>query len=72
MLNETEEEIEVEYTTREDYILGAYYCLTASDGFNAMTKDQEKLVKNIQIKSLQILNLCVNEMYDELFETEVK
>lgn len=68
----TEQEIEVEYTTREDYIAGAYQCLIATEGFNSMTKQQQELIKNIQNKSLLILNLCIDEMYNELFDEEVK
>lgn len=67
-LEQTEEVFEVEYTTREEYIGCAYQCLIAIESYNAMTQAELKLVKNIQYKSLEILNTLVNEMYDELFD----
>jgi hypothetical protein len=65
-----EAEIDVEFTSREEYIASAHQCLIAVDSYNAMTKIEQKLVKNIQTKCLEILNTLVNEMYDELFTSD--
>jgi hypothetical protein len=69
---EVQEEIEVEYTTRLDYIQGAYFCLSAVDELDTaiMNKEDEKRVKRIRRKSIKILDDCLNEMYDELFDTD--
>lgn len=66
------EEIEVEYTTRLDYIQGAYFCLSAVEDLDTaiMNKEDEKRVKRIRRKSIRIIDDCLNEMYNELFETD--
>lgn len=65
-----EDEAVVEFTSREDYIASCYYCISAVDGFDTglMTKEDQRRVQRIQRKCLRILDECVNEMYDEIFD----
>jgi hypothetical protein len=66
------EEAAVEFTTREDYIGCAYNAISAVEGLDTgmMNKTDALRVKRIIRKSLRIIDECVNEMYDELFEDE--
>ena len=65
-------EIDVEYTTRTDYISCAYYAISAVEGLDTgiMTKEDAKRIKRIMRKSLRIIDDCINEMHDELFEDD--
>jgi hypothetical protein len=67
-----EEEAVFETTTREDYIGCAYNAIAAVEGLDTgmMTKTDALRVKRILKKSLRIIDECVNEMYNELFEDE--
>ena len=67
---EIEEEAEFEYTTRTDYITCAYSAISAVEGMDTgmMTKEDAKRIKRIMRKSLMIIDDCITEMYDELFE----
>lgn len=65
-------EVDVEYTTRADYISCAYYSISAVEGLDTgiMTKEDAKRIKRIMRKSLRIIDDCINEMHDELFEDD--
>jgi hypothetical protein len=65
-------ELDVEYTTRADYIACAFYSISAVEGLDTglMTKEDAKRIKRILRKSLRIIDDCINEMHDELFEDE--
>ena len=65
-------EIDIEYTTRTDYISCAYYAISAVEGLDTgiMTKEDAKRIKRIMRKSLRIIDDCINEMHDELFEDD--
>jgi hypothetical protein len=65
-------ELDVEYTTRADYIGCAYYAISSVKGLDTgiMTKEDAKRIKRILRKSLRIIDDCINEMHDELFEDE--
>jgi len=65
-------EVDVEYTTRADYISCAYYAIASVEGLDTgiMTKEDAKRIKRILRKSLRIIDDCINEMHDELFEDE--
>ena len=65
-------EIEVEYTTREEYIGCAFNALMAVSDLDTgmMNKTEQNRVKRIRRQCLRILDDCVKEMHDELFETE--
>lgn len=73
---EKEEEIlenfEVEFTTNSEYIASAYYSLSAVQDIDTaiMNKEDEKRVKRIRRKSLKIIDACINDLYDELFEED--
>jgi len=65
-------ELDVEYTTRADYIACAFYAISSVEGLDTgiMTKEDAKRIKRIMKKSLRIIDDCINEMHDELFEDE--
>ena len=69
----TEEGI-VEFTTAGEYIASAYYALAAVLDMDEMQygKDSivQKRIKRIKRKSLRIIDICISEMYDELFESD--
>lgn len=67
-----EQEIEVEYTTRSEYIAAAYSAISAVEGMDTqiMSKEDAKRVKRIIRKSLMIIDDCITEMYDELYEKD--
>jgi hypothetical protein len=67
---EIEEQTEIEYTTRTDYITCAYSAISAVEDMDTgmMTKEDAKRIKRIMRKSLMIIDDCITEMYDELFE----
>lgn len=71
---ELPEEIEgiIEFTTREEYISGAYYSISAVDGMDEllMSREDAKRIRRIRRKCLRIIDECVNEMHDELFEKD--
>lgn len=69
---EISEEGEVEYTARLDYITAAYSAISAVEGMDTqiMSKEDAKRVKRIIRKSLMIIDDCITEMYDELFEKD--
>lgn len=66
------EDAAVELTTREDYISCAYYAISSVEGMDTglMNKTDAIRIKRIIRKSLRIIDECVNEMYDELFDEE--
>lgn len=70
--DQPEEEVVFETTTREDYIGCAYNAIAAVDGLDTgmMNKTDSLRVKRILKKSLRIIDECVTEMYDELFEDD--
>lgn len=69
---DSSDEALVEFTTREDYIACAYYSISSVEGLDTgmMNKTDALRVKRIIRKSLRIIDQCVNEMYDELFEDD--
>ena len=65
-------EIEVEYTSRSEYISSAYSAISAVEGMDTqiMSKEDAKRVRRIIRKSLMIIDDCITEMYDELYEKD--
>ena len=57
-------EIDVEYTTRADYIACAYYAISSVESLDTgiMTKEDAKRIKRIMRKSLRIIDDCINEL----------
>jgi hypothetical protein len=73
-IKKEDEELEMimEYTGFMEYIQGAYFALSSVDDLDVaiMNKEDEKRVKRIRRKSIKIIDECLNQMYDELFETD--
>ena len=65
---------EVEMTTRADYISCAFYAISAIEGMDTgiMSKEGARRIKRILRKSLRIIDDCINEMHDELFEEDTE
>jgi hypothetical protein len=59
---------EVEFTTREEYIMCSVNALNAVSEMNCMTAEDTKRQKRITRKCLKIIDSMVDEMYDELFD----
>lgn len=72
VIGSEEAEIHVEFTTREEYIGCAYSALLAVSDLDTglMNKVNQNRIKRIRRMCLRILDDCVKEMHDELFETE--
>jgi len=68
-LNDDEFEVIQEIgNTAIDYISAAYYALDAAESANMMTKDGQMRMNRIKRKCLRIIDHCVSELYDELFD----
>lgn len=67
-----EEEGYVEFTTREEYIGCAFNAIMAVSDMDVglLNKVEQNRIKRIRRMCLRILDDCVKEMHDELFETE--
>jgi len=66
------EEGMVEYTSAGEYINSAYFALSAVEDIDTaiISKEDEKRIKRIKRKSIKIIDICITEMYDELFDTD--
>ena len=62
----------VEFTSASEYINSAYFAMNAVDDIDTaiISKEDEKRIKRIKRKSIKIIDICISEMYDELFETD--
>ena len=73
-VEETTEELDgyVEFTSASEYINSAYFAMSAVDDIDTaiISKEDEKRIKRIKRKSIKIIDICISEMYDELFETD--
>lgn len=69
-IKEIEETFDFEYTTRMDYVSCAYYAISAVEGIDLLllTKEEARKIKCILMKSIKIIESCITEMHDELFE----
>jgi len=68
---EAEEEfIEVEFTTRTEAIQSAYASISACEEFDLgmLPVSQQKIIKRIRRKSIRIIDECIGEIYDEIFD----
>jgi hypothetical protein len=74
MTDETPEELqgEIVFTTTAEYIQGASVALATVSELDPMimNKADELRVKRIKRKAIKIIDICISEMYDELFETD--
>jgi hypothetical protein len=62
-----EQEEEIEYNTREQYITSACEAFYAVTQANPMTKEETILINEIKEKSLKIIGFYLLEMYQEVF-----
>lgn len=71
---EEQQEIDVEYTTRADYISAAYFAISSVEGIDTqiMSKEDAKRIKRIIRKSIMIIDDCITEMFDELYENDTE
>ena len=62
----------VEFTSASEYITSAYFSLSAVDDIDTaiISKEDEKRIKRIKRKAIKIIDICLSEMYDELFEND--
>lgn len=67
-----EEEPEIEFVTNTaiEYINAAWYALDAAESANMMTKDGQLRMNRIKRKCLGIIDHCISELYDEIFEED--
>jgi hypothetical protein len=67
-----ETEFIVEETSRSEYIASSYNSILAVADFDTemMSKKDAQRVKRIKRKALRIIDECISEMYDEMFEDE--
>lgn len=72
IIGQESSEIDVEFTTREEYIGCAYNGIMAVSDMDLgmMNKKDQSRIKRIRRMCLRILDECVKEMHDELFENE--
>jgi hypothetical protein len=56
--------------TAIDYITAAYYALDAAESANMMTKEGQMRMNRIKRKCLRIIDHCIGELYDEIFDED--
>lgn len=59
------------YTTSDsEYIASAFYALNAVNDIDTaiMSKEDERRINRIKKKSLKIIDQCISDLYDELFD----
>jgi hypothetical protein len=63
---------EIIFTTTAEYIQGASVALATVSELDpmVMNKADELRIKRIKRKAIKIIDICISEMYDELFETD--
>lgn len=71
-MKEESEELqgEIVFTTTAEYIQGASVALATVSELDpmVMNKADELRIKRIKRKAIKIIDICISEMYDELFE----
>jgi pyridoxine 5'-phosphate synthase PdxJ len=62
----------IEFTSSHEYIASACNSLNTLSDIDValMSKIDEMRIKRIKKKCLRIIDLCIGEMYDELFESD--
>lgn len=72
IIGEDNSEVQVEFTTREEYIGCAYNAIMAVSDMDIglLSKTDQARIRRIRKMCLRILDDCVKEMHDELFENE--
>jgi hypothetical protein len=71
-IDEIDDDGILEYTTREEYFTSCFYALNSIGEYDTgmMSKIDGNRIKSIRKKCLLIIDSLVDEMYDELFNTE--
>jgi len=66
------DEVEVELTTRSEYIQAAYFAISSVEGVDTglLSKEAARRIRRIIRKSIDIIDDCITELHDELFEPE--
>jgi hypothetical protein len=72
IVGEDSSEVAVEFTTREEYIGCAFNAIMAVSDMDTglLNKTDQARIRRIRKMCLRILDDCVKEMHDELFENE--
>lgn len=67
-----EEEGIIEFSSCAEYISSAYFSLAAVDDIDTaiLSKQDEMRIKRIKRKAIKIIDSCLGDLYDELFEDE--
>ncbi len=67
-----EEEIEVELTTRAEYIQSAYFAISSVESLDTgiMTKEDARRIKRIIRRSIEIIDDCIQELHNEIYEDD--
>jgi hypothetical protein len=63
-------EFEVAENTVIEYLSAAYYALDACEHANLMTKEGQLRIARIKRKCWKIIDHCVSEMYNEIFDND--
>lgn len=72
--NQEELDLQVDFTTSHDYIASAFQAIAAVADIDTaiMSRMDEMRVKRIRRKSLLIIDSCIEELYNEIFETDIE
>lgn len=68
-----EEEVEMEFEdcpSATEMIAAAFYAIDAVESMNTMTTADTKRKKRIMRKSIAIMDYCITELYDLLFDDD--
>jgi len=67
-------DLQVDFTTAHDYISSAFQAMAAVGDIDTaiMSKSDEMRVKRIRRKSLLIIDNCIDELYSEIFESDIE
>ena len=61
-------EFHVEYTSNIEYLSGAFYAISSVAELDPMTKPGKEMKNRILTRAMRIVDLCISEMYEELFD----
>lgn len=66
-------EFEMSLSTAHDYIASAYQamCSVAELDTQIMSKEDELRIKKMKRKCILIIDNCIDELYNEIFEEEI-
>lgn len=68
----TSDEIEwvADETTNADYISMAWHAYDIMESLDPMTESEKMRKRRLQKKCIKIIEKCINEVYDDLFDNE--